>query len=74
MPRKREAAGPKLGPVGQELLLAEGGLVDQLLGARRPENRQAQAVRKLDLLLDELAGQRDAKRSTGTPSGSLSCA
>ena len=69
---EREAARPQLGPVGQELLLVEGRLVDQLLGARRPEDRQAPTERKLNFRFDEV--QSGANRSTGTPSGSLSCA
>jgi len=66
------AARPELGPVREELLLVERGLVDQLLGARRPEDLEALAVPELDLLLDEV--QRGANRSTGTPSGSRTCA
>jgi hypothetical protein len=69
---EREAARPELGPVGQELLLVERRLVDELLRARRPEDRQGQAPRELDLLVDQV--QSAANRSTGTPSGSLSCA
>ena len=69
---KCEAARPELGPVRQELLLVERGLVDQLLRARRAEDLEAQAVPELDLLLDEV--QSAAKRSTGTPSGSRTCA
>jgi hypothetical protein len=69
---EREAAGPEFGPVRQELLLVERGLVDQLLRARRAEDLEAQAVPELDLFLDEV--QRAANRSTGTPSGSRTCA
>jgi hypothetical protein len=54
VPRKSQSARPELGPIGQELLLVERRLVDQLLGARRPENLETQAVRELDLLLDEV--------------------
>jgi hypothetical protein len=72
MPGEREAARPDLGPVREELLLVEGCLVDQLLGTRRPQDLEAQAGCELDLVLDEL--QSAAKRSTGTPSGSRSCA
>ena len=71
---EREPARPQLGPVRQELLLVECRLVDQLFGARRAEDLQAQARRELDLLLDERLGQSAANRSTGTPSGSPSCA
>jgi hypothetical protein len=52
MPREGEATGPELGPIGQELLLVERCLVDQLFGARRPQNRQPKACAELDLLLD----------------------
>jgi hypothetical protein len=71
---EREPTRPELGPVRQEFLLIEGGLVDQLVCARRTEDRQAQVGGELDLLLDEVLRQSVAKRSTGTPSGSLSCA
>ena len=74
MPGESEAAGPQLRPVREELLFVERRLVDQLLGARRPEDRKAQARPELDPLLDERLRQSAAKRSTGTPSGSLSCA
>ena len=70
--REREAARPELGPVRQELLLVERRLVDQLVGARRAEDLEASARPELDLLLDEV--QSAANRSTGTPSGSRSCA
>ena len=43
VPREGEPARPELGPVRQELLLVERRLVDQLLSARRPQNRQAKA-------------------------------
>jgi hypothetical protein len=66
---ERDAARPELRPVGQELVLVERLLVDELVRARRPQQRQLTA-RDLDDLLD----QSDAKRSTGTPSGSASCA
>jgi hypothetical protein len=72
VPREGEAARPELGPVRQELLLVERRLVDQLVGARRTEDLDAQAVPELDLLLDEI--QSFANRSTTTPSGSRSCA
>ena len=72
MTSESDAARPELGPVGQELLLVEGRLVDQLVGARRAQDLEAQPVSELDLLLDEV--QRAANRSTGTPSGSRSCA
>ena len=72
MASEGEAAWPELGPVRQELLLVERGLVDQLVGARRTEDLEAQAVPELNLLLDEV--QRAANRSTGTPSGSRTCA
>jgi len=72
MARERKAARPELGPVRQELLLVERRVVDQLVGARRTEDREAQPVSELDLVLDEV--QRAAKRSTGLPSGSRSCA
>lgn len=72
MAREREAAGPELRPVRQELLLAERRLVDQLVRARRTKDPQAQLGSKLDFLLDEV--QRAAKRSTGLPSGSRSWA
>jgi len=38
--RQRDAARPQLGPVRQELFLREDALVDQLLGARRTQQRQ----------------------------------
>ena len=73
--REGEPARPQLGPVGQELLLVERRLVDQLVGARRPQDREPQPGGELDLLLDEVQdSDRAANRSTGTPSGSLSCA
>ena len=72
VPREGETARPELGPVGQELLLVERRLVDQLLRARRTEDVETQSGRELDLLLDE--AQSVANRLTGTPSGSLSCA
>ena len=72
MASEGEAARPELGPVRQELLLVERGLVDQLVRARRAEDLEALAVPELDLLLDEV--QSAAKRSTGTPSGSRTCA
>jgi hypothetical protein len=52
VPREGEAARPELGPVGQELLFVERRLVDQLLGARRAQNREPKAGAELDLLLD----------------------
>jgi hypothetical protein len=51
---EREAARPELGPVRQELLLVEGRLVDQLVGARRAQERQRPAG-ELELLLDQRA-------------------
>ena len=54
VPREGQSARPELGPVGQELLLVERLLVDQLLGARRAEDLETQAVPELDLLLDEV--------------------
>ena len=54
--------------------LVEGRFVDQLVRAGRTEDRQPQAGPELDLLLDQRFRQSAAKRSTGTPSGSLSCA
>ncbi len=72
MAGEREAARPELGPVRQELLLVERRLVDQLLRTWRTEDLETEAVPELDLLLDEV--QSAAKRSTGTPSGSRSCA
>ena len=72
MTRERNPAWPELGPVRQELLLVECRLVDQLVRTRRTEDLEAQTVSELDLLLDEV--QSAAKRSTGTPSGSRSCA
>ena len=74
MASEREAARPELGPVGQELLLVEGRLVDQLLGTGRAQYLEAQPVPELDLLLDERFRQSFANRSIGTPSGSRSCA
>jgi hypothetical protein len=52
MPSESEAARPELGPVRQELLLVERRFVDQLLGARRPQNRDPEAGNELDLLFD----------------------
>ena len=72
MAGKCETARPHFGPVRQELLLIERGLVDQLLRARWAKDLEPQAVPELDLLLYEV--QSAAKRSTGTPSGSRSCA
>jgi len=72
MARKRETARPELGPVRQELLLVESRLVYQLIGARRTEDLEAQSGRELDVVFDEV--QSAANRSTGTPSGSRSCA
>src|SRR5262249_5725162 len=69
-----ETAGPELRPVRQELLFVERRLVHQLLRARRPEDLDAQVGRELDVLLDEWGRQSAAKRSTPTPSGSVSCA
>jgi hypothetical protein len=74
VPRQGETAGPELGPVGQKLFLVECRVVDQLLGARRSEDVEAQAEPELDLLLDERGRQSVANRLTGTPSGSLSWA
>ena len=64
-----DAARPELRPVRQELVLVEGGLVDQLVGARRAQERQLPSG-DLERLLDQSA----AYRSTGTPSGSRSWA
>jgi hypothetical protein len=72
VPRESQPARPELGPVRQELLLVEGRLVDQLVGARGTEDLETQAVPEVDLLLDEI--QSAANRSTPTPSGSVSCA
>jgi len=73
--REVEPARPQLRPVGEELLLVERRLVDELFRARRPQKRQAEVRRKLDVLFDEVQdSDRAANRSTGTPSGSLSCA
>jgi hypothetical protein len=66
---EREPARPQLGPVGQELVLGERLLVDELVGARRPQDGQLPAG-ELEAFLDQSA----AKRSTGAPSGSASCA
>jgi hypothetical protein len=52
--RQRDPARPELGPVREELLLVEGGLVDQLVGARWAQERQ-RPPRELDLLLDQRA-------------------
>jgi hypothetical protein len=53
--RESQSARPELGPVGEELLLVERRLVDQLVGARRTEDLETQAVdAELDLLLDEV--------------------
>jgi hypothetical protein len=52
VPRENESARPELGPVRQELLLVECRLVDQLLCARRPQDRKPKAGAELDLLLD----------------------
>ena len=51
---EREAARPELRPVRQELLLVEGRLVDQLVCARRAQERQRPAG-ELELLLDQSA-------------------
>src|SRR4051794_18136049 len=51
---ERDAARPELRPVRQELLLVERGLVDQLVGARRTQERQRPAG-ELELLLDQRA-------------------
>lgn len=47
-----KSARPELGPVRQELLLVERRLVDQLLRARRTQDRQPQAGAELDILFD----------------------
>jgi hypothetical protein len=52
VPRESEAARPELSPVRHELLLVECRLVDQLLCARRPQNRQSKADAEIDLFLD----------------------
>jgi len=66
---KGNPARPQLGPVRQELLDCERLLVDQLFGARRTEQGQ-RPTGENELLFDQSA----ANRSTGTPSGSRSCA
>jgi hypothetical protein len=73
--REGEPARPELGPVGEKLLLVERRFVDELLGARRPQDGEPQTGCELDLVLDEVQGSGSAaKRSTGTPSGSLTWA
>jgi hypothetical protein len=62
-----EAARPELRPVRKELVLVEGGFVDQLVGARRTQKRHLPSGDR-ERLLDQSA----AYRSTGTPSGSRS--
>jgi hypothetical protein len=52
--RERDAARPELGPVGQELLLVERCLVDQLVRTRRAQERQ-RAAGELELLFDQRA-------------------
>ena len=49
---QRNAARPELRPVGQELILVEGVLVDQLVGVRRPQQRDG-AARELEPLFDQ---------------------
>jgi|tagenome__1003787_1003787.scaffolds.fasta_scaffold20590898_2 hypothetical protein len=53
-PCERDAARPELGPVRQELFLVERRLVDQLIRARRAQERQGPAC-ELELLLDQRA-------------------
>src|SRR5207237_1342612 len=64
-----DPARPQLRPVRHELVLVERLLVDEVVGARRPEQCQL-SPGELEGLLDQSA----AKRSTGTPSGSASWA
>jgi hypothetical protein len=52
MPRQGDATRPELRPIRQKLLVVECRLVDQLLCARRPQNRQASADAEVELLLD----------------------
>jgi hypothetical protein len=66
---ERKAARPELRPVRKELVLVEGGFVDQLVGARRAQERELPAGDR-----ERLFDQSAAYRSTGTPSGSRSCA
>jgi hypothetical protein len=49
---ERDAARPQLGPVWEELLVREGVVVDQLLGARRTQQRQ-RPPRDDELVLDQ---------------------
>jgi hypothetical protein len=49
-----DAARPELRPVGQELVLVEGALVDQLVGARRPQQGDLPAC-DLDDVFDQRA-------------------
>jgi len=53
--REREAARPELRPVGQELVLVERLLVDQLVGARRSQEREL-AARQDEPLLGQVRG------------------
>jgi hypothetical protein len=50
--RERKPTRPQLGPVWEELVLVECGLVDERLGVRRPQDRQPQAFGELDVFLD----------------------
>ena len=59
--RERDAARPELRPVRQELLVVERRLVDQLVRARRPQQRQrgtGQFERFLDLHSDSVTDMR----------------
>ena len=51
---ERNATRPELRPVRQELFLVERRLVDQLVGARRAQERERPAC-ELELLLDQRA-------------------
>ena len=50
--RERDAARPELRPVRQELVLVEGLFVDELVGVRRPQERDA-PVGELECFLDQ---------------------
>ena len=52
-PRQRDAARPQLRPVGQELLVLEGVLVDQRLGVARAQDAEV-AAGEHDRLLDQV--------------------
>jgi hypothetical protein len=51
---QRDAARPQLRPVREELLVLEERLVDQLVGARRAEQRQ-RLPGEVERLLDQSA-------------------